>query len=464
MKNGKKIKRVSLIFLLISLFWTSVLTSVAFLGRREVDKANRLLAETAASAFLQQMTMTRSWSASHGGVYVPLTEETPPNPYLRVPERDITSLEGRRFTLVNPANMTREIFDLFNETEGITGKIKSLKPLNPNNAPDDWEEEILRGFEQGIEEASKVVDIEGSQLLRFMVPLETERACLRCHADQGYQVGDIRGGLSLQMPYQTYAESAVGTYGLFLTALLMLGLLGYLGLYASWFATKRLIDNLYANNALLEESSQKNELFRREADHRIKNNLSLIQALINLQILENEEKSPGEEEVLNNQLLGIRRRIEVIASLHNDLHLMSSQTQQVGIKPFLSRIVKNTLHHFFHEEISYREDIDDLTAAPSDAVNYGMILSEMLLNALKHGSLTEADEDLVVSFKENSTGGIELLVSNPLGDKETVAASSSDGGFGSDLLRSLAGALEGKLDMRIEGERFVAVCSFPPRA
>jgi hypothetical protein len=46
----------------------------------------------------------RRWNAMHGGVYVPVTKETQPNPYLYdIPERDITTPSGKRLTLMNPA-------------------------------------------------------------------------------------------------------------------------------------------------------------------------------------------------------------------------------------------------------------------------------------------------------------------------------------------------------------------------
>ena len=51
----------------------------------------------------------RRWNASHGGVYVPVSDQTPPNPYLDVPEREITTPSGRLLTLVKPAYMTRQV-------------------------------------------------------------------------------------------------------------------------------------------------------------------------------------------------------------------------------------------------------------------------------------------------------------------------------------------------------------------
>jgi hypothetical protein len=75
----------------------------------------------------------RRWAAMHGGVYVPATFETPPNPFLaHVPERDLTTPSGRQLTLMNPAYMTRQVY-AFSRKVGHHGHIavKALRPENP---------------------------------------------------------------------------------------------------------------------------------------------------------------------------------------------------------------------------------------------------------------------------------------------------------------------------------------------
>jgi signal transduction histidine kinase len=47
--------------------------------------------------------LVRRWNASHGGVYVPITEKTPPNRCLSsISERDITTPSDRKLTMINP--------------------------------------------------------------------------------------------------------------------------------------------------------------------------------------------------------------------------------------------------------------------------------------------------------------------------------------------------------------------------
>ncbi len=145
----------------------------------------------------------RRWNAGHGGVYVPLTEVTRPNPYLSdMPERDITTPSGKLLTLMNPAYMTRQVHELAEEEYGVRGHITSLNPIRPENAPDPWETEALQAFERGETEISSVEEMEGEEYMRLMRSLITEKGCLKCHAAQGYQEGDIRGGISVSTPVE----------------------------------------------------------------------------------------------------------------------------------------------------------------------------------------------------------------------------------------------------------------------
>jgi signal transduction histidine kinase/CheY-like chemotaxis protein/PAS domain-containing protein len=167
------------------------------------------------------------WSMESGGMYVPITETVPPNPYLAAPERDIRTPSGRSLTLVNPEYMTRLVHKLARQRDGTIGhNITSLKPLRPENAPDDWEAAALRAFERGAAEVSSVANIDGAPYLRLMHPLVVEKSCLKCHAEQGYREGDIRGGISVAIPMTPLMAAAqAGARGQYLgcAALWLLG-------------------------------------------------------------------------------------------------------------------------------------------------------------------------------------------------------------------------------------------------
>jgi diguanylate cyclase (GGDEF)-like protein len=189
-----------------------------------------------AESLLERDILYRDWSAGHGGVYVPVSEKSPPNPHLEfLPGRDVESVDGRQLTLVNPSYMTHQAFKLSNDAGGSLSKITSLKVLNPANAPDEWERQSLLKFEQGVDSVSGVVSIQGVQFVRTMRPFFVEEKCIKCHAAQGYKLGEIRGGISIAIPLRPALETAwhhnVTTVGLFallwIIGLCGLALLGY---------------------------------------------------------------------------------------------------------------------------------------------------------------------------------------------------------------------------------------------
>lgn len=152
------------------------------------------------------MDAMRLWNARHGGVYAKLTEETPSNPYLDVPNRDVETRDGMRLTLLNPAYMTRQVAATIGELTGVQVHMTSLKPINPGNRADPWETAALQDFERGGTDKAELIEMDGRTYARFMAPLVTRQACLDCHAKQGYKVGDIRGGISVTLDTAPFAE------------------------------------------------------------------------------------------------------------------------------------------------------------------------------------------------------------------------------------------------------------------
>lgn len=172
----------------------------------------------------------RRWATLHGGVYVPETKETPPSPYLvNVKERDISTPSGRRLTLINPAYMTRQVHELSQNQYGIKGHITSLNLIRPQNKPDSWEKKALQAFDTGKKEVSSVDSIDGKDYFRLMRPMFVETGCLKCHGYQDYQVGDIRGGVSVSVPlapYYAIASKKISKAIFIHFTILVLGLLG----------------------------------------------------------------------------------------------------------------------------------------------------------------------------------------------------------------------------------------------
>lgn len=178
------------------LLWTLVSAWSLYYQINAIRQQGMSLSQAAARNVFNLVVLARQWNANHGGVYVPVTEAFKPNPYLNLPGRDIVTRDGKQLTLVNPAFMTRLIGELAEKNGDLTLHITSLNPIRPANAPDAREIDALRAFERGeTEQTWYETSRTGATLFRYMAPLKVTAPCLNCHAAQGYQVGDIRGGI-----------------------------------------------------------------------------------------------------------------------------------------------------------------------------------------------------------------------------------------------------------------------------
>jgi PAS domain S-box-containing protein len=203
LKTAKRAHPIPLKLYAVILIGIWTLLTAASLGWNLLQERDEALsvAHHIALTNYERDVLYRRWAAAHGGVYVPVTPQTPPTPYLaKLPERDLTTPSGRQLTLLNPAYMTRQVYALAAKAGLAQGHLTSLKPIRPANAPDPWEKKALLAFARGQKEASEVVTMHGQPYMRLMRPFYTEASCLKCHAEQGYKVGDIRGGISIAVP------------------------------------------------------------------------------------------------------------------------------------------------------------------------------------------------------------------------------------------------------------------------
>ena len=205
----------------LSLVWN------LFQEKQEVVNIARHVAQTV----FDRDILYRRWAAAHGGVYAPVTPQSQPTPYLaHLAERDLKTPSGRQLTLLNPAYMTRQVYEFARNAGQVQGHLTSLNPIRPENAPDAWEKEALNAFEKGQSEVYTVADIAGQPYMRLMRPFVTEQSCLGCHARQGYKVGDIRGGISVAVPMSPMLAESWSTMISWVLGHVTLWLLGLVGI------------------------------------------------------------------------------------------------------------------------------------------------------------------------------------------------------------------------------------------
>jgi len=213
------------------LAWTAFVVFSLLLTMHDQHKAILQEAAIEARTQLEVNLEYRNLISELGGVYASV-DNISPNPYLKVPKRDILTKDGDKLTLLNPAYMTRLMFERMGKKSSLPfiNKITSLNFVNPVNAPDEWEKKSLFSFEKGVKEASEIISIDGKTYLRLMRPFITGDSCLKCHGYQGYKEGDIRGGISIAVPLGQYTELEARTRNIILLTYVLLWLLGNAGL------------------------------------------------------------------------------------------------------------------------------------------------------------------------------------------------------------------------------------------
>ncbi|MBI5674775.1 MAG: DUF3365 domain-containing protein [Nitrospirae bacterium] len=167
-----------------------------------IKKDRKLITEQLnmqAKTLFTQIVLTRRWIADHGGIFVEKVPWKKPNPYLS--EAEMEDIGGKKYIKESPAMVTKELSEYAKKAGAYWFNITSLKLINPNNKPDEFERTSLMAFESNqIKESSKVEKIGASYFYRYIAPLYVEKSCLKCHEHQGYKVGDVRGAISVSIP------------------------------------------------------------------------------------------------------------------------------------------------------------------------------------------------------------------------------------------------------------------------
>lgn len=238
----------------------AIFTTLIFLGIWWRTSTLVLYAvEQQASSDIQVVVATRSWAAQHAGVWVVRSADSPTNPYLRKlgVEPETVTVAGTVLTLRNPALITRGISDELARNGGVLVRLTSLDPVNPANAPDEWEADELRALASRPETVTTVEQGRHGRVFRMLVPLVTEESCLRCHATSGYVLGDVRGALSVSIPLGAQ-DSALRAQGMTLAGLWTLVMV--LGGGVVYSLIWRLAKRLDSAEARLRETALTDEL------------------------------------------------------------------------------------------------------------------------------------------------------------------------------------------------------------
>lgn len=197
-----------------------------FIGIYRLEKQRAIQQiDTQAQALLTEMVVLREWVSQYKGVWT-----TRPGNYYLDSDGD--------YYRKTPAMVTKELSDLSDDKGYYRFNITSLNLTNPSNAPDDFEHDALMQFEENKIPVTSFDQVGNDPVYRFTIPLTTDASCLECHQDQGYQVGDVRGGLSVLIPVQEMEQSLANSRQVLTFSAISIVILVMIALY---FMVRRMV-------------------------------------------------------------------------------------------------------------------------------------------------------------------------------------------------------------------------------
>ena len=182
------------------------------------------------------------------------------------------------------------------------------------------------------------------------------------------------------------------------------------------------------------------DMLLEEMQHRVANSLQIIASilLIKARTVQSEET--------RLQLEDAHQRVLSVAAVQQHLHL-GGRNEPIEIATYLTKLCETLAQSMIGDSrpISLKVEADGGTAVSRDAVSLGLIVTELVMNALKHAFTGEKpDAEIIVSYKVADTDW-KLTVSDNGAGKPDVRASETKSGLGTSLIEALAKQLDARL-------------------
>lgn len=219
--------------------------------------------------------------------------------------------------------------------------------------------------------------------------------------------------------------------------------LGTGGIYLVGSWNQRLIEEVDKKTLLLQQSEgqlkeavEERDLFLDTIHDRIKNNLTMVLALLELQLKNVVDKPIAE--ILKDS----HSRIRCLALIHETMN-QSDSFREVDIKKYAVKL-SNRLQKAFQDkdqDIEVSMNVQEVTVDIDDAVPIAMILNELMVNAYIHGFKKRTNGVIFVEFMEYPEGLLLRVRNNgnPLpADFDTLSQNT----LGFKLIRTLVKQLQ----------------------
>jgi len=157
----------------------------------------------------------------------------------------------------------------------------------------------------------------------------------------------------------------------------------------------------------LRDSLTEKTVLLKEVHHRVKNNLQIISALLDLQ------SDTIASEQYRSYFQNSQERIRSMALVHEQLY-RSGDLASINFSDYVESLVNYLFDSYVKDRsrISMRLDIDSMLLDIDMSIHCGLILNELISNALKHAFPDGLDGVITICLKAGTNGWITLSVSD----------------------------------------------------
>lgn len=219
-------------------------------------------------------------------------------------------------------------------------------------------------------------------------------------------------------------------------------------------AVVRALLRLHHSEAALRRSLAEREMLLKEVNHRVKNSLQLVMSMLSLQL--NELKDAIAREHFTKAIA----RIAAIAAVHERLY-QTDDPLSVEMRGYLTGLCNELACAGISDanECTLRPHIEPVRLPTDKGVSLALIVNELVINALKHGSRADKHVVIDVSLRGVTDGQLQLTVAD--NGAGTASTSKAESGLGTRLIKMLVQQLKGRIETANLDEGYSVVVTFP---
>lgn len=199
----------------------------------------------------------------------------------------------------------------------------------------------------------------------------------------------------------------------------------------------------------IEASLKEKEVLLKEVHHRVKNNLQIISSLLNLQSNYIEDKEALE--VFKES----QNRIKSMALIHEKLY-QSGNLSQINIRDYIKDLSAKLFSSYRHDskKIKLILNVQELYLEVDKCIAVGLILNELISNALKHAFSNMSGGELTIDLHKDENSLILIVSDNGIGFPEDFDFQNTET-LGLQLVFSLIDQHDGSIKYdTVKGTKF----------